>query len=594
MIENLKKRRIHSETRARLAAGVALTLATLWATPGLATPGDAATVGVKSALDDERLGLFSGREFGLTTGRCVGCTTPKAALWYFQDEVIAVPRNGSPSEVPLVWVGAVHILEHGRLSADGRSVQAEDGAVYRFSLVPQLPTNRSYYDESSARFFRQRPLRVRGTVVKRPDDAPTLLARTVWPEDYRIDPDALPLDLLGKEETLASLIEAERGGAQSHLSVRVLWKRRPAQARVLAEKAVLGFILNGAQGDDDEAHGGHFAIVTGRFGPNGEWADWMVNNFYDLDYESEKGIVAAMTPMDNYLMDLNSGQAYYRPTYLLVAVLREDRAARWVQEAMVPVFRSFYAHRLIYDHAGMNCVGISLDTLRGIGWRIPTRGPTSYAMAVGGFAYGVVTDRSWTSGRKLFDYLAEERTRLLPRIGYEAGGEDLLALLDGRVRRVAGLSEFEQMLRDDVEAVLFFRIPQIPSSRAFGRDPVASLEEYRRRVPADRSRWNVVPVRPRPLPPRDSGPRCGRKPETRSCGGHHHGKLGNPWHCESLRRLPAAIQHQTVRTRPSWVQDDWSLAFMNSPPDRRDYGCFGGSLVSRSRLIWASSFLSHL
>jgi hypothetical protein len=40
---------------------------------------------------------------------------------------------------------------------------------------------------------------------------------------------------------------------------------------------------------------------------------------------SEKRIIASMLPLDNYLMDLNSGQSYYRPTYLLVAVLKDAR-----------------------------------------------------------------------------------------------------------------------------------------------------------------------------------------------------------------------------------------------------------------------------
>ena len=38
-------------------------------------------------------------------------------------------------------------------------------------------------------------------------------------------------------------------------------------------------------------------------------------------------ILAAMLPLDNYLADVNSGQSWYRPSYMLVAVLRNDRAA---------------------------------------------------------------------------------------------------------------------------------------------------------------------------------------------------------------------------------------------------------------------------
>ena len=139
-------------------------------------------------------------------------------------------------------------------------------------------------------------------------------------------------------------------------------------------------MLSGAQGDDDEAHGGHFAVATGTVGPDGGWADWTVNNFYTLDAVSEKGIVAARVPMDNYLMDLNSGQSWYRPVYVLTLVLKQDRAARRYQEAIEPVYDRFYRHEFLYHHSAANCSGISMDALRGIGWEIPRRGPTSLSL----------------------------------------------------------------------------------------------------------------------------------------------------------------------------------------------------------------------
>ena len=67
---------------------------------------------------------------------------------------------------------------------------------------------------------------------------------------------------------------------------------------------------------------------------DGRIGDWLVNNFYSLDVESEKGILAAPVPLDNYLGDLNSGQGWYRPSYMLVAVLRDERAAVLVQSAL--------------------------------------------------------------------------------------------------------------------------------------------------------------------------------------------------------------------------------------------------------------------
>ena len=60
--------------------------------------------------------------------------------------------------------------------------------------------------------------------------------------------------------------------------------------------------------------------------------------------------------------------------------------------------------------------------------------------------------------------------------------------------------KLESLLREDVEAIVFVRIPQLPSSREFGSFPVASIDEYMKRVPADKSQWKIVPVDPRPFP----------------------------------------------------------------------------------------------
>src|SRR6185369_14766504 len=123
-----------------------------------------------------------------------------------------------------------------------------------------------------------------------------------------------------------------------------LWRREPERAALVAGRAALGIMVNGAQGDDDEAHGGHFALVTGRTQSDGAIGDWLTNNFYSLDVESEKGILAAPVPLDNYLADLNSGQGYYRPSYMIVAVLARDRAATLLQGALNRVYNQFYRH----------------------------------------------------------------------------------------------------------------------------------------------------------------------------------------------------------------------------------------------------------
>ena len=98
---------------------------------------------------------------------------------------------------------------------------------------------------------------------------------------------------------------------------------------------------------------------------------------------------------------------------------------------------------------------------------------------------------------RTFHYMVEERSRLYPRAAFETVGQDLLTLVSAPTR---SLTRFEQMLHDDVEAIVFVRIPQIPSSRAFGTYPVASFDEYMARVPKDRKDWKIVPVDARAFP----------------------------------------------------------------------------------------------
>jgi hypothetical protein len=56
------------------------------------------------------------------------------------------------------------------------------------------------------------------------------------------------------------------------------------------------------------------------------------------------------------------------------------------------------------------------------------------------------------------------------------------------------------MLADDLDAIAFMRVPQFPSSRAFGDAPAVSAKEYQARVPKDPSLVQVVPVPPRAFP----------------------------------------------------------------------------------------------
>ena len=482
--------------------------------------------GIKGALDGERFGLFPAEHFQAADGKCGQCAPLKQGLWYFQDELLAVPKPalpvagytassrgaddvapwgpGAPTAPlpypPLIWLGAPQLVDNVTLVPGTRQFLSASGATVDFSLTPKIVSNRSYYDASSQAYFSKRPLRMRGT-LRQDGDKRIFVARTIWPKDFAIDGAAMKLAPLAQGETLASFVQAEQGGAKSPFTARLIWERTPGKTRQWQDKAAIGVMLNGAQGDDDEAFGGHFAIATGKFGAHGDWSDWMVNNFYNLDNYSEKGIIAAMLPMDNYLADLNSGQQYYRPSYMLVAVLSNGRTAEAYQGGVERVYNHFYRHDFSYRHASANCAGISLDVFKSLGWHIPERGPTSRVKAVGAYAYMAAKEMSLSSGRKIYDYLTEEQIRLYPAVAFEAAGDDLLRLVGAPGAAGRTLSSYEQQLQSDVEALVLVRIPQLPSSRAFGSNPVFSFDEYMARTPADHSKWKIVPVDARPFPP---------------------------------------------------------------------------------------------
>jgi len=479
----------------------------------------AAPAGISSIVEDGQFGLYRARDFRLTDGRCTDCTTVPQALWYFQEDVIAVPkasptsfvrtltaqedvrqwaqallRSGAsdpPSPPPLLWVGAPLLAPSSQLSEDGKTLVTADGKRLPFAVTERIPSNLSYYDASSVKHFAQRPLRVRGRM-----EGNRFVARSLWPEDYALDFARLPYQPLAPGESLQTLVRADAGGARQPLSARILWQRDPKGTRSWAGKPVLAMMLNGAQGDDDEAHGGHFAVATGTFGAHGEWSNWLVNNFYNLDSASEKGIIAATLPMDGYMADLNSGQSWYRPSAMLVAVLKQERAAALYQQGIGRVFNHFYRHDFEYQHAAANCAGINLETLRSLGWNIPAQGPTSRAKAVVALPYMTLKEWSLESGRKAFDYLVAERTNLYPFVAFEAAGQDLLQ----RIVLGQAQSPYERMLAEDIEAIVLVRIPQFPSSRAFGQAPIASLDEYMERVPENKADWKIVPAGPRPFP----------------------------------------------------------------------------------------------
>ena len=471
-------------------------------------------------------GLFPAQTFRLTTGDCADFPTIASARWYFRDETIAVATDAhkvagfapgmhtfddvrawalAPQRAkhldypPLIWVASPEVLRDARLASDGRALLTAEGTV-PFRVVVKIPMNRSFYDASSVEFMRQRPVTVRGT-----DTADGFVVRSMWPQDFRLGPDAPPSrTLLADDATQAATLrdlmrEEPRGGASEPFAAWTLWQRSSASPD-WNERAVLAFIVNGAQGDDDEAHAGHFALVTGRIAADGAIGDWLVNNFYSLDVESEKDIIAAPVPLDSYLGDLNSGQNWYRPSYMLVAVLNDARAAALVQSALGRVYNQFYRHQLPYYHPTGNCTSFSIDTLRALGWDVPARGATSWTLASLGFPYFAVKHASLQQAATLFDYLTADQTRLLPAVAGEEIFASLLTLLGSRGRTPAPGGTLAQMLADDIDALAFLRLPQFPSNRAFGDAPAVSLREAQERIPKDPRDAQIIPLAPRPFP----------------------------------------------------------------------------------------------
>jgi hypothetical protein len=478
---------------------------------------------LRSADADGKIGLYPADDFVISTSPHQPDAAIPQAVWYFEDEVVAFPRpgvpvagfsrgmrakddlatwagahtpggNGSRDYPPLAWVAAPEVMHGARIAADGATVHA-DGMSSPLRLIPKLAANRSWLDASSYAFLSQRALTVRGTTI-----SGQFVARTLWPEDFRLDVSAAVTDVAATPRAVRRLVrEQAQGGARLPYASSVLWER-PSSRRDWAGKAILAVMLNGAQGDDDEAHGGHFAIVTGWATECGAIGNWMASNFYSLASYSEKGILAAPVPLDNYLADVNSGQAWYRPSYLVVAVLASGRVPAFIQSALGRVYNQFYRHQLEYDHASMNCAGISIDALRALAWRIPNAGRTSRALATIGLPWFAIQERSIAKALQTYDYLTEDRARLFPGVAFEYIAADLLAMARGSLRRRA--NTLETMLAQDLEALVFLRIPQLPSSRAWGDAPAVTAWEYVARVPSDPEQAQIVPVPPRPFPAR--------------------------------------------------------------------------------------------
>ncbi len=471
------------------------------------------------ATDDGLLGLYAAKKFEITKGQCQDCGVTPQARWYFEKEWIAVPNKGMPITTfaktgftlqeavkdqdddalpPLIWLGSPFVIPQARLNDAYTMVTEPSGATIPFVITNKISSNRSYWNDSTLQFFKHRKVRLRGELSNK-----SFTVQTIWPLDFKIDIDT-NLNALKADESLKSLVQYENGGAKSAYESRLLWEKTPGAAKEVTGKAVIAFMLNGAQSDDDEAHGGHFSVVTGHMEADGNYSRWLVNNYYNLATNSEKGIIAGITPMDKYLADLNSGQSFYRPSYMLVAVMKNNTIPLQFQATTNRVYNHIYRNDLLYHQSRNNCAGVSIDILRALGWNIPKRGVESQLKAIAAYLYAAATEMSLTKGRETYDYLNTETTRLFPAVTFDAVGESLLSGATQWSRQLHQVhnptTPFMRQMGNDIEAIYFVRIPQIPSSRAFGLAPVYSFNQYMRQAPADRSQWKTIPTTPNPLP----------------------------------------------------------------------------------------------
>jgi hypothetical protein len=404
------------------------------------------------------------------------------AQWYLHNEFLSF--DPQRERVP-IWLASPDILSHSHLLS-WQQVQLANGECIGIELCEKIASNRSWVDATTLHFLQQMPLRISGQWL---DGAARqhFKVRALWPECWH-----LPRNLNSTSFNLSTQLKTDLHDAQAPFSVTRLWQT----AACRDQDYVLGLMLNGAQGDDDEAHGGHFAVVLGQLRERGEIGDLIVANYYNPDVVSEKGILPAMTPLAHYLADLNSGQQYYRPSAMLCIRLKSAELLKQLYSELELQMDAMYRHQWHYDHAFMNCTGISMDALRSTGLRVPHDGNSAWLAPLAG-ALTLLRERDTVRAKRVLRYLCSERTRLFPGVAWLKSSAHILSLI---MQRRAPNSVFEQQLCANALACDYIHFPQIPSTRASGREPLFSLRDYRERMPANRADWKIIPVQARPFP----------------------------------------------------------------------------------------------
>ena len=221
-----------------------------------------------------------------------------------------------------------------------------------------------------------------------------------------------------------------------------------------------------------------------------------------------------------------------------------------LQSALGRVYNQFWRHQIVYYHPTTNCTSISVATLNALGWRIPRRGGTSRLSAALGFPWLLLKERSAAKAMRGADYLWTEQTRMLPAAAFEEIGASLVALVAEPSSATSSSGPLAKMLASDVDALIYLQFPQLPSSRAWGDAPVATLREYRQRLPRDPAKVKIVPVPPRPFPDSLRDPDLLPPPTPAS------ETIAAIWGCLCVVAIPWVVRRfwRRVRARP---QPEW-------------------------------------
>ena len=200
---------------------------------------------------------------------------------------------------------------------------------------------------------------------------------------------------------------------------------------------------------------------------------------------------------------------WYRPSYMLVAVLADARAADAravgarprLQPVLPPPARLLPPDAQLHEHQRRHAARARAAR--------PRARPTSRPLAVAGLSVPACAGAARSRRRSSRSTTAcVDQTRLLPAAALEEIFTDLLALADRRATGTALGARSQTLSRADLDALVFLRFPQFPSSRAWGDAPAVTLAG----VPlAAAARPGAAPDRPGAGPPVSR--RASRRPD---------------------------------------------------------------------------------